>query len=179
MTDELSPGVSAPRFDHVAIATWSIADALVLFQDVLGGEFLRGGDDERLLIRTLQLKLPPGVKIELMEPTSEESYLSAFLEKHGPGFHHVTLIFDDVEKVIPILDEKGFDTVDTDLHDPQWRETFIRPSKGFGTLLQLVDTDFDWLSKQDDITADDVVAGRLIWQGGCAVTRDEETGGCT
>ncbi len=55
--------------DHIAIAIWSIEEALVLFRDLLGGEFLMGGDDEELGIRTVQLRLSPGVKIELLQPT--------------------------------------------------------------------------------------------------------------
>lgn len=157
--------VPPARFDHFAIATHAIADALPLFIDVMGGQFLRGGDDERLQIRTMQIKLPPGIKVELLEPTSTDSYLHRYLERHGPGFHHVTLLFDDIEAVIPELEARGFEVVDTNLDRAEWRETFLRPSSGFGTLLQLVDTDFDWLSTEPGITVDDVLAGRLRWNG--------------
>lgn len=160
------------RFDHVAIATWSIREALPLFIDVMGGEFLRGADDERLRIRTLQIKLPPGVKVELMEPLDTSSYLHAFLTRHGPGFHHLTLFFEDIEKVMAHLSAEGFELVDTDLSDPNWRETFIRPRSGFGTLLQLVETDLDWLEPDPDITVEDVLAGRLVWRNSRPIWRE-------
>jgi methylmalonyl-CoA/ethylmalonyl-CoA epimerase len=160
-------------FDHFAVATWSIKDAARLFIDVLGGEFLRGADDEDLRIRTVQIKLPPGVKVELMEPLGEDSYLHRYLTKLGPGFHHVTLLLDDIEEVLPKLEAEGFETVDTDLSLSAWRETFVRPSSGFGTLLQLVDTTIDWLGKDETITLDDVLAGKLVWKDSKTRWREE------
>ncbi len=150
-------------FDHVAIAVHSIREALPLFIDVLGAEYVAGGDDDRLQIRTVQFKMPPGVKIELMEPMSEDSYLQRYLDKHGPGFHHTTVFFDDIEEVIPELEEKGFPVVDTDLRHSGWRETFVRPSAGFGTLMQLVDTDADWMTRSP-FPIEDVLDGKIVWE---------------
>jgi len=138
--------------DHLAIAVPSIREALRLFMDVFGAEFMGGADDERLGIRTIQLRLPPGVKIELMEPLNEDSYLQRYLEKHGPGFHHMTTFFPDIEQVIPELEERGFEVVDTDLSDSSWRETFVRPRSGFGTLLQIADTTADWHTSRPGMT---------------------------
>jgi methylmalonyl-CoA/ethylmalonyl-CoA epimerase len=49
--------------DHVTLALWSTEEALVLFRDVLGGEFLVGGDDEKLGIRTVQVRFSPDPEI--------------------------------------------------------------------------------------------------------------------
>jgi methylmalonyl-CoA/ethylmalonyl-CoA epimerase len=160
------------RFDHVAIAVTSIRDAARLFRDVFGAEFVSGGDDERIQIRTAQYLLPPGVKIELMEPMSEESYLHRYLEKRGPGFHHVTAFFDNIEDVISDLTANGIEVVDTDLSDSGWRETYIRPRHGFGTLLQLVDTDRDWSRPIPGITEEAVLEGRVVWEGSTPRLRD-------
>ncbi|HSG78010.1 MAG TPA: VOC family protein [Acidimicrobiia bacterium] len=161
------------KFDHVAIAVWSIRDAMRLFVDVLGAEYVGGDEEDRLGIRTVQFTLPPGVKIELMEPLHEESYLHRYLEKHGPGFHHTTLLFDDIEEVIPELEAAGFDTVGTDLTDAAWRETFTRPSQAFGTLLQLADTTIDWM-EPSDFPVEDVLDGRVVWNGSERVYREEQ-----
>ncbi len=165
MTD-LPPVGSAlvRRFDHVAIATRDLARAVVLFRDVLGGTFIGGGDDERLGIRTLQLKLPPGVKIELMQPLSSESYLARYLDRHGEGFHHVTLFVEDVPAAVAAAVEEGFEVVDTSLARPTWHETFIRPTSGFGTLIQLAVSDLQWTEPiHAGLTAQDVIAGRAAW----------------
>ena len=172
MTDEEHQGIEAAKFDHVAIAVRSIRAAARLFQDVLGAEYIAGGDDLRLDIRTVQFRLEPGVKIELMEPMSEDSYLARFIDKHGEGFHHTTLFFENIEEVIPRLEGKGFEVVDTDLSDAGWRETFVRPSVGFGTLLQIVDTDFDWMTKSP-YSLEDVLDGKVVMTGSEVYLRDE------
>jgi methylmalonyl-CoA/ethylmalonyl-CoA epimerase len=159
--------------DHIAIAVKSIREAFSLFVDVFGAEFICGADDDRLGIRTIQLRLPPGVKIELMEPINEDSYLERYLNKHGPGFHHMTTFVPDIEQVIPELEERGFDVVDTDVSDPAWRETYVRPRRGFGTLLQIVDTTADWHTPRPGMTPEDVLAGRLVWKGSDIRWRNE------
>ena len=151
--------------DHVAIAVRSLDEAVRLFIDVLGATFIGGGDDHRLGIRTLQVKLPPGIKIELMQPISDDSYLAAYIEKHGEGFHHMTTFFDDIAALILELDASDFTTVDTSYEDPSWSETFVRPRAAFGALLQMVQTDRDWTVPHEHITPEDVIAGRVVWDG--------------
>lgn len=162
---------AAGAIDHVAIATRDLGRAARLFGDVLGGTFVAGGDDDALRIRTAQFLLPPGVKIELMQPLDPSSYLHAFIEKHGEGFHHMTSFFDDLEALIPRLDDAGFETVDADLSDPAWREVFIRPRAAFGALLQMTETTKDWTVPHPDITFDDVMAGRVRWESSTPVLR--------
>jgi methylmalonyl-CoA/ethylmalonyl-CoA epimerase len=103
------------RFDHVAVATRAIPEAYRLFHDLLGGQFVLGGDDEELQIRVLQLTLPPGTKIELMQPLAETSYLHRYLTRHGEGFHHMTMVVTDVEQAVDELTAADYELVDTDL----------------------------------------------------------------
>lgn len=153
---------SVQRVDHIAIAVRDLEPAIALFQGVFGGEFVHGGDDPRLLIRTVQLRLP-GIKIELMTPTSPDSYLQAFLDSKGPGFHHMTILVDDVEHTIDDLSAGGFELADTNLSHPKWRETFLRPSQGFG-LVQVADSVRDWATPTSQYTLQDVLDGRVIWR---------------
>jgi methylmalonyl-CoA/ethylmalonyl-CoA epimerase len=163
--------IHVKTLDHVAIAVWSIEEALVLFRDLLGGEFLMGGDDEELGIRTVQLRLPPGVKIELMQPIRADSYLNRFLKDRGPGFHHMTLIVSNVEAALDEFRAKGFETVGTNLASPRWRETFLRPKSAFGILLQVVDTTLRWDLPIEGIALEDVLAGRVQWRDARPVLR--------
>lgn len=123
---------------------------------------MHGGDDPKIDIRTVQFRLPLGIKVELMTPTSPTSYLQAFLDKRGAGFHHMTVIVDDVEQTILDINQAGLELVDTDLSHPRWRETFLRPSQGLG-LLQIVDTVGDWSTPTTEYTVEDVVEGRVVW----------------
>lgn len=150
------------RIDHVAIAVRDLRPAVALFQGVFGGQFLHGGDDPAIDIRTVQFYLPPGVKVELMTPTSPESYLQAFIDKKGEGFHHMTVFVDDVEQTIDDLTGADFEVVNTNLSHELWRETFLRPSQGFG-LLQIVDSTGDWMTPTDEYTLEDVLTGKVVW----------------
>lgn len=153
------------RFDHVAVAVRDLDAASRLFIDLLGGELIAGGDDDAIGIRTMQLRFPPGVKVELLTPLDETSYLQAYLDKHGEGFHHMTCMVDDVQDAAQRLEEAGFGTVDTRTGTDFWNETFIRPSSAFGTLVQLADSPLEWTEPvmPESATAADVLAGRISW----------------
>jgi methylmalonyl-CoA/ethylmalonyl-CoA epimerase len=123
------------ELDHVAVAVRSIKAALPLFRDVLGGEYLMGGDQGGSW-RWFQLRYPGGGKVELLEPLGE-GFLSRFLDRHGEGLHHITFKTDDLEAAITEVESRGYQLVDVNLADPQWKEAFLRPSQAHGTLIQL------------------------------------------
>jgi methylmalonyl-CoA/ethylmalonyl-CoA epimerase len=128
---------SSPRLelDHVAVAVHSIKDALTLYRDALGGEYLMGADQEGTW-RWLQLRYPGGGKVELLEPLGE-GFLSRFLAKRGEGLHHMTFKTDDIRAAIAHVEGLGYELVDVSLDDPDWKEAFLRPSRSHGTLIQL------------------------------------------
>jgi methylmalonyl-CoA/ethylmalonyl-CoA epimerase len=136
--------VSGPRLDldHVAVAVHSIKDALRLYRDALGGEYLMGGDADNW--RWLQVRFPNGGKVELLEPLGE-GFLSRFLEKRGEGLHHVTFKTDDIDAAIEHVRSLGYELVDVNLDGDDWKEAFLRPSGAHGTLLQIA-----WSSRSDD-----------------------------
>lgn len=154
------------RFDHVAIAVRDLPSAARLFLDLLGGELIAGGDDEDLRIRTVQLRFAPGIKVELIVPLDDGSYLQHYLDRHGPGFHHMTCMVDGVEDGARVLAEAGYPTVDTRSGTGFWDETFIRPSSAFGTLIQLGDSPLAWTEPvmPPGATLADVLAGRIVWR---------------
>ena len=122
------------ELDHVAVAVHSIKDALRLYRDALGGEYLMGGDLDTW--RWVQVRFPGGGKVELLEPLGE-GFLSRFLERRGEGLHHVTFKTDDIRAAIEQVERRGYEVVDVRLDDPNWKEAFLRPSGAHGTLIQL------------------------------------------
>jgi methylmalonyl-CoA/ethylmalonyl-CoA epimerase len=152
------------KVDHVAIAVADLGEAVELFVDILGGTFVIGGDDEGHGLRNVQLALG-GVKIELIQPIRDDSALQRFLDRRGPGFHHLTVLVDDLEAAIGTLTAAGREVVDTDTTQAAWKETYVRPRSAFGTLLQVVETDRDWDAPLGEITLDAVLAGRVVWDG--------------
>lgn len=149
------------KFDHVAIAVEDLPRAVRLFRDVLGFQFVGGGDNPELEVRAVQLRLPPDVKVELITPTTEDSYLRRYLDRRGEGFHHVTLYTDDVAATAAGLAAAGFGTVDTTTERDSWHETFVRPSSASGALVQLAKPAIPWTEPLHGVTAEDVLAGRV------------------
>jgi methylmalonyl-CoA/ethylmalonyl-CoA epimerase len=127
----------APRLelDHVAVAVHSIKDALRLYRDALGGEYLMGAEGGDTW-RWVQVRFPGGGKVELLEPLGD-GFLSRFLDRHGEGMHHMTFKTDDIAAAIAHVEGLGYELVDVSLDDPHWKEAFLRPSNAHGTLIQL------------------------------------------
>jgi methylmalonyl-CoA epimerase len=80
--------------DHLGIAVRSIAEGRA-FYEALG---LRVAEIEEVPAEQVRVAMIPcgGMRIELLEPTSEESPIARFLERRGPGLHHVCLASDDL-----------------------------------------------------------------------------------
>jgi methylmalonyl-CoA/ethylmalonyl-CoA epimerase len=149
------------KVDHICVAVKSIEQAVRLFIGVLGAEFIGGGDNPRLGVRAVQLRLPPGVKFELLQPLDPDGFLAKFIERNGEGFHHLTAYTPDVMELERELNAHGFETVDTNTAHPNWLETFTRPSTTFGALLQFSTPSHPWTDPIPGITLDDVLAGKV------------------
>lgn len=160
------------KVDHVAIALPSIADAVGLFGEALGGEFLAGGDNDETGIRLVHLRLP-GFKLELMQPLRHDSFLQRHLDHRGPGFHHMTFFVDDLRTTVTDLDAQGFPTTGADFSAAAWKEAFLSPRAAFGALLQFVQTTRSWAERDPAITLDDVLAGRVVWRDYIPCLRDD------
>jgi len=126
--------------DHTAIAVRSIAAALQLYRDLLGGV---ASGFERIDARGfmwLTLRYPNGSQVELLEPVGASGFLHGFLEKYGEGAHHMTFIVADVRQAVARAKTAGLRVVDEDYRDPRWQEAFISPRSAFGTIIQLAQT---------------------------------------
>jgi methylmalonyl-CoA/ethylmalonyl-CoA epimerase len=137
-------------------------EAAALFTGVLGATLLAGGDNDRTGLRLMQLACG-GFKVELMQPVRDDSLISRWLAKHGPGFHHMTFVVDDVEEAVAGLEAAGVGTVGTNLASENWRETFLSPRQTFGTLLQMVDTARRWDIPATSYSVSDVLDGKVMW----------------
>jgi len=171
--------IDVRSFDHIAIAVSDLRRAAHLYAEVLGGELVRGADDLELGIRTMQFKLPPGIKVELLTPIGD-SYLARYIAKHGEGFHHATIFVADLAAAIAELQSEGFELIDIDDSMDTWQEAFVRPSSGFGALLQLVSTVLDWAVPIDGLTVEGILAGEWRWMNNtCVRHADVEREGIT
>jgi methylmalonyl-CoA/ethylmalonyl-CoA epimerase len=89
---------------HVAIVVDDMEEALKFWRDSLGLEVEHVEDvpDQQALVAFL----PTGdLEIELVKPTSDDTGAARFMQKHGPGMHHICFEVDDIEHCLSKLRE--------------------------------------------------------------------------
>ena len=81
-------------------------------------------------------------RVELLEPTSEDSPISKFLEKRGGGIHHIAVEVDDIESSLAKLKAQGMRLIDETprVGAEGCLVAFVHPSSTNGVLLELVQT---------------------------------------
>jgi len=125
------------KIDHIGIAVRSIEEARKLYE-VMG---LRVEEIEEVPhegVRVAMISCGES-RIELLEPMSEDSPVAKFLEKRGPGIHHLCLASDDVRADDGRLREAGFQVLrpePTRGAGGCWVQ-FLHPKSTGGVLLEL------------------------------------------
>ena len=127
------------KIDHIGIATRGIKDAMTFYRDALGLDSAEIEEVAEQKVRVAMLPLGES-RIELLEATSADSPISGFLEKRGPGIHHIAVQVDDIRAALANLREKGARLID---EEPRHGAggclvAFVHPSSTGGVLLELV-----------------------------------------
>lgn len=151
------------KVDHVALAVRDLERALELYVGVLGGRFVLGGDNDETGNRVVHVALG-GFKLELLSPLRSGTLLDRTLEARGEGMHHITAVVADLPRAITALTEHGIEVTGTDLSNPIWCETFVRPRHNNGLLMQLVTTTREWGLPVDGIGLEEVLAGDVTFR---------------
>jgi methylmalonyl-CoA epimerase len=129
------------KINHLGIATKGIDEALAFWSDALGLENVHTEIVADQKVRVAMLPLGES-RIELLEPTSEDSPISKFLEKRGGGIHHIAVEVTDIEASLAKLKEKGMRLIDERprIGAEGCLVAFVHPSSANGVLLELVQT---------------------------------------
>jgi methylmalonyl-CoA epimerase len=126
------------HLDHIGIAVADLAASLAFFRDALGLEI--HGSEEVASQRVRAHFVNAGSSsLELLEPTAADSPIAKYLDKRGPGLHHITLRVDDLSAALAHLREKGVRLIDTQPRPgaEQAQVAFIHPSSAHGVLVEL------------------------------------------
>jgi methylmalonyl-CoA/ethylmalonyl-CoA epimerase len=83
------------NIDHIGIVVRSLDEAVRYYEQALGLPCKGREEVPSQKVRTAFF-LVGGVRLELLEPTSADSPVARFLEKHGEGLHHVAFVTDDI-----------------------------------------------------------------------------------
>lgn len=126
------------KINHIGIAVQSLEATLPFYRDCLG--MLFKGEEEVVEQKVKVAMLEVGEsKIELLEPTAQDSPIAKFLEKNGPGIHHVAYEVPDIEAAIAHLQQNGARMIDefprVGAHGT--RIAFVHPKSSNGVLTEL------------------------------------------
>jgi len=125
------------RIAHVGIATRSIA-AAGEFYNCLGLELdsVEGVEDQK--VKVAMMKVGDSA-IELIEATQEDSRIKWFIDKRGPGLHHMTLEVDNLEEQLAFLREKSIKLIDEKPRQGAGGSliAFVHPDSTGGVLIEL------------------------------------------
>jgi len=124
--------------DHVGIAVKDLDAALAFYRDALG---LHVEAPEEVASQRVRARFIPAGEstLELLEATAPDSAIAKYVEKRGPGLHHITLRVDDIRAALDQLKAKGVRLVD-DQSRPGAEGAlvaFIHPSSAHGVLVEL------------------------------------------
>jgi len=124
--------------DHVGIAVRNVDEALAFYRDALG---LHVDVPEEVASQRVRAHfIPTGqAALELLEPTADDSVIAQYVEKRGPGLHHLTLRVDDIHAALDQLKARKVRLVD---EQPRRGAegalvAFIHPSSAHGVLVEL------------------------------------------
>ncbi len=126
------------KINHVALAVNDIQEALSFWQDSMGLPVQKIEQVPREASAVAFLPVG-GSEIELVEPTSPDSGLARYLDKRGPGMHHLCLEVDDIRAMARQLKAGGIQLIqDEPLAGEDGRQyLFIHPKAAFGVLIEL------------------------------------------
>src|SRR3954471_6029111 len=97
--------------DHVGIAVKDIAAAIAFYRDALGLEIEAPEDVVSQRVRAHFIPVGDS-KLELLEGTAADSPIAKYVDKRGPGLHHITLRVDDVGRALDHLKTRGVRLID-------------------------------------------------------------------
>jgi methylmalonyl-CoA/ethylmalonyl-CoA epimerase len=126
--------------DHVAMAVEDLDEAVALYQDRLGMNLQHREVFDQFGVEALLLGIGDG-HVELLKPVSPDSGVGRFLERRGPGMHHVAYRTDDIDSALESVRAAGLVLID---ERPRRgignsRVAFLDPKSTGGVLTELVE----------------------------------------
>lgn len=126
------------KINHIGIAVNSLEASIPFYRDQLGMEFEGSEVVEDQKVKVAFLVVGES-RIELLEPTSEDSPVAKFIEKKGEGIHHIAYEVEDVAKALEEMKEKDVRLIDQAprLGAHSSMIAFLHPKASGGVLTEL------------------------------------------
>lgn len=127
---------------HIGIAVNNLDEAISLYRDVLGLKLEGVHVVKEQKVRVAFFSTGGETRIELLEPTENESPVAKFIEKRGEGVHHIALKVRNIEAALEDFKKKGAKLIDEKprIGVSGAKIAFIHPNSVKGVLLELCET---------------------------------------
>lgn len=99
------------HIEHLGIAVRSLDEAIPFYEKVLGFKCYSIEEVKDQRVKTAFFRVGQ-TKIELLESTDPEGPIGKFIEKNGPGIHHIAYCVKDIEKQLATAEERGVRLID-------------------------------------------------------------------
>jgi methylmalonyl-CoA/ethylmalonyl-CoA epimerase len=128
------------RIDHIGVAVEDLDGALALYSERFGMREQHRETIEEFDVEAVLLEVGEG-HVELLRPLSAEGGVGRFLERNGPGLHHVAYQTSDIDSALEQVKAAGIDVID---EQPRTgirgsRVAFLHPRATGGVLTELVE----------------------------------------
>ena len=129
------------KINHIGIAVQSLEASLPFYRDNLGMALLGIEEVAEQKVKVAMLQIGES-KVELLEPTAADSPVARFLEKSGPGIHHLAYEVADIEAAIEKLKLEGVRMIDEKPRNGAHGTSiaFVHPKSSNGVLTELCQT---------------------------------------
>ncbi len=129
------------HIEHLGIAVKSLEVAVPLWEQMLGTKCYNIEEVADQKVKTAFLKVGQ-TKIELLEPTSEESTIAKFIENRGEGIHHIAFATSGTAKALKDAEAMGIRLIDQAPRNGAegLRIGFVHPKSTLGVLTELCST---------------------------------------
>jgi methylmalonyl-CoA/ethylmalonyl-CoA epimerase len=128
------------RIDHIGVATDDLEGALALYEKTLGMPLAHRETVESQGVEAALVDVGDG-HVELLQPLGPETPVGKYLEKRGPGLHHVAYAVGDIDEVLGELKSAGIELIDSEprqgIRDS--RVAFVHPRSTGGVLTEIVE----------------------------------------
>ena len=128
------------RIDHIGVAVEDLDGAIRLYRDRFGMREQHRETVEEQGVDAVLLEIGEG-HVELLSPLGPDTAVGRFLDKNGPGLHHVAYQTDDIDSALSSVREAGMRLID---EEPRIgirgsRVAFLHPKSTGGVLTELVE----------------------------------------
>ena len=128
------------RIDHIGVAVEDLDQAVALYRDNLGMREQHRETVEEQGVEAVLLEIGDG-HVELLSPLGSETAVGRFLEKRGPGIHHVAYRTEDIDSTLESVRAAGLSLIDEQprVGIRNSRVAFVHPKSTGGVLTEIVE----------------------------------------